>query len=972
MIQAGAGAGKTTRLVTTFFEYVDEFTQKNGRHPNVVISTFTKKATQELRERLFKFAVENNKLETLRLLQRPSSVHISTLHGLLVPFLSRFGDLAGLNPEIKIISQFQRELNDRRVLKKIFIQNPELMDILEEFSWAELMLGLEIYVQERLLHGRIDFDSLENIESWEKRSFENWNKKRLQIKVEFQLNELNQTWQSYLQEYFSPLESWHQTKNLFDRLPRKPPFRRDKPPFLESLHDDFEFSRKSAQLILKNPLLVAENKLRFQQIHSQFSSLAEEFFKQTLAAKFETGLISMSDLETLSLEILRRHPESAQKFSDNWDFWMLDEYQDTSPIQVEILKSFINKKNEFVVGDPQQSIYLFRGARKEVFQEKIKDMKSSSTQLEVVTINRRSSRVLLGFFNEVFCRLSNDFVSMISPEKDTSPVTSFVKAVCVQKNEGSPQEDGDILVLIQRIQEQIQNGTSPKDIVVLSRTNSDLRKIIHYAKKLKLEVECPSLSDFWKRREIIDLCALVRFLFNPHDNINLLCLLRSPWFYVSDQSILGLSSNESYWLQLKQNETFKQVSAVLIQLIEHAKQWGISSTLVHFSENSDFLWVSQNVDPTGRREANIWKFILDIRAQERISGVNLLEWLDEKERDESTDVSGQSGEAPPLLSPNRVSLMTIHASKGLEFEHVYILGMSDRPQKSKNEIFNFDEKKQMMSLAIRDEDQGWMYSPLTTETRDDFRNREAEESLRWLYVAMTRAKSTLTFIVDSKVESESWWSQFPLPKEEGFHQIGTASYEVIHQPPQELESFSKPQLSQLTKSPFVWSAPLLIKRKSVTELVEDSNKSRSSSLQPVKALKKAQLGTQVHRLFEALTYNQQMEVPEAWKPAVNFVLNLKEPPMKEIFKLGRPEWGFAYRKNNEIIQGAIDLWADLDHAVFLIDYKTGSSDFSDKALNQLKVYAAALRDMKIVENKKPQFLVALYPFEQKFEMIEIL
>jgi ATP-dependent exoDNAse (exonuclease V) beta subunit len=202
--------------------------------------------------------------------------------------------------------------------------------------------------------------------------------------------------------------------------------------------------------------------------------------------------------------------------------------------------------------------------------------------------------------------------------------------------------------------------------------------------------------------------------------------------------------------------------------------------------------------------------------------------------------------------------------------------------------------------------------------------------------------------------------------------VGSAVYEVLKQVPQELISVNSNETSQVQKSPFIWNSQVQISKKSVTELVEDSKEPhKNSSFQPVQALKKAHLGTQVHRFFEALTFDQRMAVPEDWKGAVDYVLNLKIPPMSEILKSGRAEWGFAYRKNNEIIQGAIDLWAELNDAVYILDYKTGSSDHSEMAINQLKVYAQALRDMKIVKSKKPQILVALYPFEKKLKKIEL-
>ena len=110
IIQAGAGAGKTTNLIQTFIENVKAFKAQHQRYPHVVISTFTRKATQELKERLYAQALKENDQELFDYLNKKSWVHISTLHGLLVPFLSRYGSKAGLNPELKIIGFAESEI----------------------------------------------------------------------------------------------------------------------------------------------------------------------------------------------------------------------------------------------------------------------------------------------------------------------------------------------------------------------------------------------------------------------------------------------------------------------------------------------------------------------------------------------------------------------------------------------------------------------------------------------------------------------------------------------------------------------------------------------------------------------------------------------------------------------------------------------------------------------------------------------
>ena len=90
--------------------------------------------------------------------------------------------------------------------------------------------------------------------------------------------------------------------------------------------------------------------------------------------------LTISDLENYSLRLIQSFPDAAHEFSQTWDFFMIDEYQDTSPLQVEILNRIVGEKPCFIVGDPQQSIYLFRGARSEVFDAKESELKSSASR----------------------------------------------------------------------------------------------------------------------------------------------------------------------------------------------------------------------------------------------------------------------------------------------------------------------------------------------------------------------------------------------------------------------------------------------------------------------------------------------------------------------------------------------------------------------------------------------------------------
>ncbi len=920
IIQAGAGAGKTTNLIQTFVDFVDQFKKKHQRFPRIVVTTFTKKATQELKERLLAKAYQLGDLDLAQYLGSSSQVHISTIHGILVPFLSRYGNKCGLNPEVRIMSQLEQQKSYRKLLKKIFLNHPENLELLEYLSWDELIQGLHFYFQKRIELGSFNFDHSGLLKEWSDSEFLKWNKLRSELQLRMSSEKLSDSWKNYSDVFFRHLDNWDQGKEWMKSLGRKPPFKVDKPAYSADLHDELLKLKEFAADILEKPLLVPKFWPEFDLVQKRFSSIAEQFFAESLKSKLQTGLLSLSDLESISLQVIQTDSTLAQNFSQDWDFWMIDEYQDTSPIQVQLLGAFIQNSPHFVVGDPQQSIYLFRGARKEVFQDKIQFMRKNNFAVEKLNNNYRSSFYLVHFFNQLFNKLSADFMEMVpfqkADENHKRPVT--VTIVPEQPEVLQTTEDSEVLTVLAQIQNLIQAGVQPQQIAILARTNAKVVTTMKMAQKYGLALESPSLSDYWKRREVQDLILLTQFLLNPHNNINLIGLLRSPWFYVEDSQLPLLRRATSFWKMALTQKSLEWTPAIqsLQTLLEISQSLGVSSALVHFLQTSDFLWSSRLVDSSGRREANIWKFVTELRQKEKQPGLNLLEFMDEILNAENNSVDLSTQEAAPLLQPNRVTLMTIHASKGLEFDHVFLLGIGQESSLSNNQIFSLDPKKLLFSVGLRDDDGKWMYSPAAEIVRNTMRIQETEESLRVLYVAMTRAKRSLYLSLKKKFKKNSWWAQWPLPQEVGLHQL--ENFELLVQ-----EQFLQPQISQNLVSaidkviqPISLELPEVLIRKSVTTVLESQKTEQSGarkkiSTQQVEALKKAQLGTFLHRLFESLAHDIDMDqIDPQWKSSIDYLIQLQDPPMKQILKLGHPEWGFAVQMDDFVLQGAIDLWAE--------------------------------------------------------------
>ncbi len=982
IIQAGAGAGKTTHLIKTFIDNVKNFKAQHQKYPHVVISTFTRKATQELKERLYAQALKENDQELFEYLNKKSWVHISTLHGLLVPFLSRYGSKAGFNPEIKIISSAEAKIYLKRLVKKAFDKNPDLVDILDYLNWNEISEGLSLIYENSITSDEFKWDSSESLKIEAVRTFKELKNAHTVISSQLNLIADSKQWKSYSQNFsqsfidFTTLELWRVN------LGRKPSYSIGKPSLDPALHEELLLFIDLVDQVLDQPLFNPERWFDFDRVHNLFKNLSQEVIPLFVKYKMDSGSITMSDLEILTVKVLKELPESGRAFAREWDYWMIDEYQDTSPIQVFILSHFVKNQPHFIVGDPQQSIYLFRGARSEVFQNKIKHVEEAGGSFDRLEKNYRSRHELVHFFNFLFPKLNSTFKTAEQGSSHTDPKIPAAHITLLPIDDLNQKHSNEVVTVLAQIKSLIDSGIKPEKIVILSRKNSLLEKFVQCAKEYKIPVQCPSVSNYWKRREILDLISLTHFLLNSYGQQSLISLLRSPWFYISDSKLRdllkmgkSLSQEGSLWSNAievsKTDPELKAPIVLLSHLKEKSYQFGISTALLEFLKASDFLKADRLIDPTGRREANIWKYISDLKSMENSPGKNILEFVDSILEAENLSLDQAEQDAAPIVEPNRVTLMTIHASKGLQFEHVFVVGTGSDSKNAQNKIFTFDEEKNVFSISLRNEEGSLLASPISQATTKKIKEREAEESWRVFYVALTRAQKSLWLSATEDAKRNTWIKNLPLILDEGDHIIEGAFYRVQNKK-LELEMAS---LKTTDESKII--EPLNLQ--SVVSLTSSGKESVTSRLTPkvgianrnllnqAKALEKAQFGTMAHKVFESLAVRkgQVFKTEDSLQAALDFIYKIENPPMNLILKVGHAEWGFSVKIDHKILQGSIDLWAELKDAVYILDYKTGSSAYSESAFEQMAIYSDALKRIGACSLGKPHILVAIYPFESK-------
>jgi ATP-dependent helicase/nuclease subunit A len=1001
VVRAGAGAGKTTELVQRVLAIAKKFRQEKGRFPRMVVTTFTRKATQELRERLMQKALSLKDQELADYVQKQSLLHVSTIHGVLSIFLSHYGSHMGLNPRFSFIDEGQESRIFKKAIREV-LNDPEsvpaLEDLLAQTSLAKLISAFKAYVEHRVEQdGPLQAADWNDFTQAVSTQDEKWIVKAEHLLQYLSDNETSEGWKNYhqlLQEAISLVKKRGDFRvqgfQLFEQ--------RESPRFKKGTDEEISLLRKEIQNYSKEMHEEWIHSKAAWDLHAKVSAdfvqVGENIFSQILNRKLKSAMMAMQDLEIFSLRLLRLFPKTGKNFASEWDYWFIDEYQDTSPRQVFLLQHLVDDKPSFVVGDPQQSIYLFRGARSEVFTDKEKLNRTQGGQSLEKMQNYRSRPELLKFFNHFFLRLSSQFKAMIPSENKSrvdlqnEPAAVFIhtlpppeeKALRISEN---PMMDENAnfehQAVIHRCLELLKQGVAPEQICVLSRTNAELDRLAILAAQYSIPVQVHASAKFFSRREVQDALTLLKFLLNPSDNLNLLELLRSPWFYVQDTLLLscGLSYNENFWFKIRKQLEGEEGIARLINLENQIAERGAGQVWVDGVLESGLLLSAQMMDPSGRREANLWKLIHLLKSEERKPGFNYIQFSERAEAQAQEIEAGSDGDATPVEEPKRVNLMTIHASKGLQFDYVILPSFGKIRLRLTSRYFTFDEEKRKFTLSLASPETGEVSQNLVAvDVAKKIKERELKEYDRLLYVALTRAKLGVT-LVWSEVKKDSWaeraWRpELGLQKSEGFSTLYLDSPEI------NLEPWSQTAVKR-GDILLPWKSAKEIPAKavhSVTSILEVESGVATEPLQKEmagKRVQKAILGVETHRLFESLKFRgiDDLLVSAKTAPAVNFLKTWKDGSILKWIQAGEVEWGFSIALADQWIQGQIDLWSmDADGTPVVVDYKTGSSVYAEKAFEQLEIYAWALQKMKKIPMDRKVKLVVIYPFDQDVQVKE--
>lgn len=430
----------------------------------------------------------------------------------------------------------------------------------------------------------------------------------------------------------------------------------------------------------------------------------------------QANAMDFDDLLVNTYILFRDHEETRRKYAEHFHFILVDEYQDTNFAQQQIVLQLVKERQRVcVVGDDAQSIYAFRGAN----IDNILDFQShfSDAQLFKLEQNYRSTQRIVQAANSLIRHNQRQIRKDVYSQNDQGEKLIYKPAY-------SDREEAVIVCNdIQRIRRK--EGCDYSDFAILYRTNAQSRTFEEEMLKQNIPYRIYGGMSFYQRKEIKDIIAYFRLVCNPDDEEAFRRVLNYPargigattlqkiqtqaaaygvslWQVISEPALYGLNVNSS---TLKKIDGFRQLISMYMEKLSTTDAFALGEEIIKTSGISADLYGSTEPEAVARQEnlqeflSGIHDFVNGNQEEGNETQIFLPDFLQEVALLTDLDSEGDEGA--------RVSLMTVHAAKGLEFRTVFIVGLEEN-------IFP---------------------SPLSTNSR-----RELEEERRLLYVAITRAE----------------------------------------------------------------------------------------------------------------------------------------------------------------------------------------------------------------------------------------
>ena len=468
----------------------------------------------------------------------------------------------------------------------------------------------------------------------------------------------------------------------------------------------------------KNNLMSAENYARDKELYqadqrAKMPRVGDIFITYVQRCQ-QANAMDFDDLLTLTFKLFQEHEDIRKKYADRFDFLLVDEYQDTNHAQMRIVMQLCKEKERVcAVGDDSQSIYSFRGANIDnilSFQSRFKGAK-----LFKLEQNYRSTQSIVEAANSLIKHNSNQIPKNVYSKNDKGESLIYKPAY-------SDKEEALIVCReIKRIKRQ--DDCQYSDFAILYRTNAQSRSFEEEFRKQGIPYRIYGGLSFFQRKEIKDVIAYFRLVANPDDEEAFKRIINYPARGIGNTTLAkiatcALDNHVSFWQvislpehyglgvnkgTLAKLESFRLMISGFVEKSASMNAFDLGDTIVKESGISADIYKSGSRDPEDlARQENLEEllggmqsFVEECREEGREQEAYLTDYLQGVAL--LTDLDSKGDDDEP-----RVSLMTVHASKGLEFPTVFVVGLEENifPSAIVSTLRELEEERRLLYVAI--------------------------------------------------------------------------------------------------------------------------------------------------------------------------------------------------------------------------------------------------------------------------------
>ena len=471
---------------------------------------------------------------------------------------------------------------------------------------------------------------------------------------------------------------------------------------------DIDSEKYDYRMIL-NRISQAKNDLEdVEEFNNKYTGYVEQIigkcYREYQKELAKSMTLDFDDLIMLTVQLFQKHPETLQYYQQKFQYIHVDEYQDTNHAQYRLVTMLAKKfKNICVVGDADQSIYGWRGADMSNILEFEKDYQNAKVVL--LEQNYRSTKTILQAANHVIENNVNRKVKKLWTENEEGQAITYYRAQ-------SEQDEGRYV--LSQIQSLLRDGYHYDDFAILYRTNAQSRVMEENLLKSNIPFRLVGGQRFFERLEIKDLLAYLRLIVNSQDDLSFRRIVNSPKRGIGATSLAKLSDFAEVYqfslLEASLQTTLSPLSGKAAKALEK-----FATTIEELRKMQEFLSISEFVEQVIEKTGYLTSLEQQhtMEADARIE--NIQEFISVAKQFEQDRLEEESEESPLLQfltdlslvsdvdsddgDGRMVTLMTLHAAKGLEFPVVFIIGLEEGIFPSSRSIMEHDDVEEERRLA---------------------------------------------------------------------------------------------------------------------------------------------------------------------------------------------------------------------------------------------------------------------------------